>query len=116
MSEEQLYRRVISTSGRVRYVPHYPADDAPPAMHNINDRQALTIAASLGCALLIIFERHFPPHMRNARKIKAVEKAIIDLYHGSGEALDPEISEWVCKCWDETMRRAQELPGDEGAA
>ena len=109
MSGEQLYRRVINGS-RVRYVPHDPAADVPPAIHNITDRQALTIAASLGATLLILFERHFPAHQRNARKIKAVEKAILDLYHGSGEALDPEISEWVCKCWDDTMKRIEGLP------
>ena len=105
---DQLYIKVTQ-GNRVRYVP-YTAPEVPSAIHNITDRQALTIAASLGGMLLMLFERHFPPHQRNARKIKAVEDAIFNLYAGSGEKLDPEISDWVCRAWDETMMKAQGLP------
>lgn len=108
MNGEQLYRRVMKGK-RVSYEP-FVEPEQEPVVHNLTDRQALTVAASLGCTLLILFERHFPAHQRSARKIKAVERAILDLFAGSGEQLDPEIADWVCKCWDETMRRAEGLP------
>ena len=105
----QLYEKTISKGGKVVYKPYTPPSQAPVVM-NINDREALTIVASLGMMLIMLFERHFPPHQRNARKIKAVEDAIFNLYAGSGEKLDPEISDWVCRAWDETMMKAQGLP------
>ena len=109
----QLYEKTISKGGKVVYKPYTPPSQAPVVM-NINDREALTIVASLGMMLIMLFERHFPPHQRNARKIKAVEDAIFNLYAGSGEKLDPALVDWVLSCWDETMRRAEGLPVDGG--
>lgn len=74
------------------------------------DGQCLTMAGSLGVILLTTFERNFKP-MKNgtphivARKIKAVQEAILDLYKSTGQPIDDRYAELVCKVWDETMIR-----------
>lgn len=109
----QLYEKSISKGGKVVYKPYTPPSQAPVVM-NINDREALTIVASLGMMLIMLFERHIPSHTRNMRKIKTAEKALFQLFDGTGEKLDPALVDWVLSCWDETMRRAEGLPADGG--
>lgn len=100
----QLYKKVM-VGKRTTYQP-VVADE--PTIVALTDKQCISAAGALGVTLLALFERHFPPHKRVARKIKAVEEAIIDLYTGNGEALDDEIATHFCIAWDETMRRMAE--------
>jgi len=102
MMATELFERVVSPGGKVSYRPYAPPVEEP-TVYDLTDDQMLTVAGSLGVTLLILFERHIPPHKRNARKIKAVQDAVLSLYQDSGAALDPEIADWVCKCWDKTM-------------
>lgn len=98
---DQLYRR-IQTGNRTRYEP--VAEPDPVTVVELTDSQCITAAGALGVTLLILFERHFPPHKRVARKIKAVEAAVLDLFAGTGEAIDEEISTLFCATWDRVMR------------
>ena len=72
------------------------------------DEQCLTLAGSLGVVLLHTFERNMKP-MKNgspsltARKIKAVEEAIKDLYKGTGKPIDDKFANLTFRVWDETM-------------
>ena len=98
---EQLYRKVMQGK-RVRYVPH--TEDEPITCIELTDEQAVTAAGALGVTLLGLFERFIPPHKRIARKIKAVENSILDLFAGNGHRIDTETSQWLCECWDRAMR------------
>lgn len=97
-----LYERV-EKGKQVRYVPYEPPE--PEEMTtNLTGKQAITAAGTLGVILLTIFERNTPPHKVIARKIKAVEQAILNLYHDTGEPVDMEILDWIVKTWDRTMK------------
>lgn len=100
MQTEQHYIKKVSPAGKVSYQP--VVEDTPTVVA-LSDAQCLTAAGALGLTLLCLFERHFPAHKRVARKIKAVETAITDLYAGNGEAIDTEIADHFCKAWDKTM-------------
>ena len=102
---EQLYRKVLK--GKVvRYEPveAVEAQTEPTIYYNLDEQQSLTAAGSLGVILLMLFERHVPPHKRVARKIKAVETAILDLYKGTGKEIDNEVADAVCRAWDKAMK------------
>lgn len=99
---EQLYRRV-QQGQRVRYEAHQPEQPQETVL-NFTDAQCITAAGALGATLLIIFERNIPQHKKVARKIRAVEDAILELFRGTGEPLDREIAELFCATWDKTMR------------
>ena len=77
--------------------------EPPPKVVEYTDAQCVTLAGALGVVLLTTFERNMPAHKLVARKIKAVEDAILDLYRSSGAELDEPIAELVFKTWDKTM-------------
>ena len=76
----------------------------------LTDKQAITIAGTLGITLLMNFEKHIPPHKRVARKIKAVETALIDLFTQTGEPVNEAILKWTLDCWDRAVLMAEEVP------
>lgn len=95
------YTKNISPKGKVTYT-EVTEDDS--AVIELTDAQCLTAAGSLGITLLCLFERNFPEHKRVAKKIKAVEQAVADLYRGTGQPIDLELADDFCKAWDRTMR------------
>lgn len=99
-----LYIKTTTPGGKVKYVPyHPPCNDEPMTTITFNDAECLTAAGTLGCVLLGLFDRHIPPHKLVARKIKAVETALLNLYSGTGQRVDPKITELILKTWDRTM-------------
>lgn len=106
MSENQeLYRKV--TKGKaVRYelVQPEPEDNTVTTI-TFSNAECVTVAGSLGIVLLKLAQRNMQPHQLVARKIKAVETAISDLFRNTGEKLQLDIAEGVMRCWDETMKR-----------
>lgn len=90
-------------SRRIEGVQEMTKDDG--SVLELTDAQCLSAAGALGVTLLMIFERHVPPHKRIAKKIKKVEEALLDLFHGCGEKLDEEIADYFCETWDKTMRK-----------
>lgn len=102
MMNEQLYRR-IEKGKRVSYEPVTP-DPEPETLVTLSDEQMISAVATLGVTLLMLAERHFPPHKLVARKVKAVEDSILDLYYSTGKHVDVEITTAFCECWDRVMR------------
>lgn len=100
MSAPQLYEKVI-TGKRTSYRPWVEPEGR---VLEFSDLQCVTLAGALGVTLLNTFERNMPPHRIIARKVKAVEKAILDLYQSTGAEIDREMAELVCQTWDKTMR------------
>lgn len=100
----QLYQKV--PHGKTfRYVPaevDIPGEGVT-IHYNLNERQALTAAGSLGVVLLSLFERNIDPKKLVFRKIKAVEDAILDLYKGTGQEIDDEVADAMCRAWDKAM-------------
>lgn len=108
----QYYQKV--TKGKsVRYEPIEldTPGSGPTTYYNLTDKQALTAAGSLGVVLLSLFQRHIPPHKVVARKIVAVEAAILDLYKGTGQEIDDEVADAICRAWDKAM---QLISSEEG--
>lgn len=100
----QLYQKIAhGKSFRYEPVELDTPGTGPVTHYNLNERQALTAAGSLGVILLSLFERHVPPHKLVARKITAVEKAILDLYKGTGQEIDDEVADAICRAWDKAM-------------
>lgn len=97
----KYYTKEISPKGKVTY-KEVIEDDV--AVIELTDEQCLTAAGSLGITLLSIFERNFLEHKRVAKKIKAVEQSVLDLYSGTGKPIDPELADYFCKAWDRTIR------------
>lgn len=103
----QLYRKTMQGK-RVVYVP---VTDEPQTVLNLTEAECLTAAGALGVTLLMIFERNIPAHKLVARKISAVKTAVLDLYKGTGEAIDDDIAELIFKAWDRSMKS---LSGEAG--
>jgi hypothetical protein len=99
---EQIYRKVVN-GARVRYVP-YLEPEQPKTVIEFTEGQCLTAAGALGTMLLMVFERNIPPHKRVARKINAVQSAILDLFKGTGEPIHDDIAELMAKTWDRVMK------------
>jgi Holliday junction resolvase RusA-like endonuclease len=106
---EQLYRKVMKGK-RTTYELY--VEQPKKTVVEFTESQCLTVAASLGVTLLIIFERVIPPHKRIARKINNVQNAILDLFYGTGAKLDDDVADLIFKTWDQTMKKiAGELSG-----
>ena len=114
---EQLYRR-IEKGKRVSYEPvnYYEPlveeDNGPDKDYKVSDRQILTLSGGLACMVLMVFQRNYPYHSRMHREIKALEEAIMAIYKSTGEKVDGRLTEWLRKCWDDTMRRAENMPAE----
>lgn len=105
----QLYTREETPGGKVRYLPYnLPNDDDLTTTITFDEGECLTAAGTLGCVLLGLFEKHFPSHKLVARKIKAVETALLELYRGTGKKIDPKITTLILKTWDRTMIQMSE--------
>ena len=110
MSNETLYRKVMKGK-RTTYVPVAPEPE-PETVLEFTEGQCLTAAGALGTMLLMVFEKNLPK-MKNgspsivARKIKAVEAAILDLYRGTGKKIDDNIADVMARAWDTAMRLVQ---------
>lgn len=103
--QEQLYRKTQKGKS-VRYEPIQPEPvDNTVTTITFSNSECVTVAASLGIVLLKLAQINMKPHQLIARKIKAVETAISELFKGTGETLQLDISEGVMRCWDETMQR-----------
>ena len=100
----QLYIKETTPGGKVRYVPYdQHQDDDVTTTITFNDAECLTAAGTIGCVLLGLFEKHYPAHKLVARKIKAVETDLLELYRGTGKKIDPKITTLILKTWDRTM-------------
>jgi len=98
---EQLYRKVMHGK-RTAYEP--VGDAEPVTTITFTESEALTAAGALGTMLLMVFERNIPPHKRIARKIKAVEEAVLDLYNRTGAVIHEDIAELMARTWDRVMK------------
>ena len=100
----QLYQKVIKGKA-IRYEPvDVVAPGTGPTIHyNLNEAQALTAAGALGVVLLSLFERNIDPKKLVFRKIRMVEKAILDLYKSTGQEIDDEVANAICRAWDKAM-------------
>ena len=85
-------------------MPYQPAT-TPDIELEFTDAQCLTLAGSLGAVLLMTFERNIPPHKLVARKVKALENAVLDVFKSTGDKVDPEIMELAFSVWDKTMKQ-----------
>jgi hypothetical protein len=99
-----LYTKETTPGGKVRYLPYsLPNDDDLTNTITFDEAECLTAAGTLGCVLLGLFEKHYPSHKLVARKIAAVESAMLNLYSGTGKKIDPKITTLLLKTWDQTM-------------
>lgn len=96
MSENQeLYLKKMHGK-QVRYVPY----DPQITDMELTEAQILTLAGSLGIVVLSQYHKLVPSHRRNARKIKAVENALLDMLQGSGQDLDDSMADYAIACWN----------------
>jgi predicted TIM-barrel enzyme len=63
----------------------------------------LTLVGALAVTVIMQYQSLVPEHKRNARKIKAVETAILDMLHGSGHTISPEMSDYAVECWNKAV-------------
>lgn len=102
---EVIYRKVMK--GKKTTYEIVPVIEG--ATLNLTEPECLTAAGALGVTLLMIFERNLPK-MKNGtpklaeRKIAAVTAAILDLYKGTGEAINDDIALLIFEAWDKTMK------------
>ena len=76
----------------------------------LTNEQDVTIAGVLGISLLMNYRRLMPPHKLIARKVKAVEDAVVDLFRSSGHPVNEATLTWVMECWDKAVLMAEEVP------
>jgi len=95
----QLYERHISKKGKVSYTPYQPETNDK----DITEEEALTLCGALGITMLANYSKLVPEHKRVAKKIKAVELAIIDLFRGTGKPVNDEMCNYAMECWNLAM-------------
>ena len=101
MSSPQLYEKITTKKGRTTYRPYVEPEGK---VLEFTDAQCVTLAGALGVTLLSTSERNMPPHKKVARKGKALEHAVLDLFQGTGAELDIDMADLVCRTWDKTMK------------
>lgn len=97
----QLYEKI--TVGKTTRYKEYVPPPEPVTYIQFTEGQCITAAGALGLVLMNVFERNIPPHKKVARKIKAVEEAITDLYRNTGQAIDRDIAELMIGTWDRVI-------------
>lgn len=108
----ELYVKEVSKGGKVSYkkfegpVARYASPEAP-LMSEFDDKELITAGVSLGMMMLMLLENTLPPHSRNARKIKAVTDAIVDLAKGQGSVLEQEMVDYWVNMWNYCMEQMQ---------
>lgn len=101
-----LYKKV-QQGNRVRYVEHVPEANPVPECSEFDNAELITLGVSLGVMMLMILEKQIPPHARNARKIKALENAILDLAKGHGAPITEEMTQYWVDVWNRVMFEVQ---------
>ena len=102
-----LYERTTSPAGRVTYREYIPTPATDLCADEFDTAECITWAVSIGITQLMILERQLPSHARNARKIKALTEAILDLAKGHGKPLPDEMVDYVIGCWNRCMVEIQ---------
>lgn len=103
----QLYEKVTTPGGKVKYLPHTSGITDADRIDNMTEGQLVTLGVSAGVTCLLIMEKYIPEHKRNARQIKKLEEAILELAKGKGEELDNDIMEYWAESWNQSMRIMQ---------
>lgn len=70
---------------------------------NMDQRQLVTVAVTIGMCTIVSLEKAAPPHSAFARKAKKVEDAIADLAKLVSSEIDFETSDLGVKAWTLAM-------------
>jgi hypothetical protein len=73
----------------------------------IDDKQIVTLAASIGVSMLIGLESQLKEHSAIKRKVLALESAISDLARLSGSTIDAEVLEVGIGAWGAAVKYLQ---------
>ncbi len=74
----------------------------------MNDRQLITLVATIGTCCLVSLERTIPEHTRKARAIRKVEESIKELASLTGCIVSKETVDVGLKAWNAAMNAVQE--------
>lgn len=102
----KLYERV-QVGKSVRYVEHVPVTKEVPVVDEFDSGELITLGVSLGMMMLMILEKQLPSHARNARKLQALQAAILDLAKGHGKPIDPAMADYWVDVWNRVMSEIQ---------
>lgn len=69
----------------------------------MDNKQILTLAATIGTCVLIGLEQHLPPHAALARKIRSVESSLQGLGALTGTLLDDKMIDIGTNAWGKAM-------------
>ena len=96
----ELYVQKVSAKGKVSYEQY----KEQPLVVDMDNKQVLTLAATIATCCLIGLEQHLPAHAALARKVKELEKSITALAHLSGKELSPEMVDIGTGAWGAAMK------------
>ena len=74
----------------------------------VSNQQAVVLGATIGTCMLIMLENNLPPEGRVTRKIRSVEKALLELANLSKCELDDEMTEIAIGAWNEAVNYMNE--------
>lgn len=94
----ELYSRKVSEKGKVSYVPYQRITEI-----HLNNKQLLTLVATITTCLMIGFEQELKEHSAVGRKIREVENSIQSLSKLIGTSLDAEMVDIGIDVWQEML-------------
>ena len=93
-----LYQKVVSKNGKVTYKEY-----TNEVSLDLDNKQMLMLAATIGTCCLIGLEQHLPNHSALSRKIRDVENSIMSLSSLCGTELDSEMITVGTGAWGAAM-------------
>ena len=95
------YEKIV-VGKRVRYVPIA----APEVVNSeFTPEQIVTMVGTMGIMLTESIGRLLPEHTKVAREVARAEKALLELFRNTGQAVDRDTAAYCCEAWNETMER-----------
>lgn len=99
----QLYEKIMQGK-KTTYREYTPK---PIKMPEIEQSQVVTLLYTLSISMLMSVREQLPPHAAMARKVKAVEEAIVSLSKLNAEPMDEDLVTVGVEAWNAAIYSMQ---------
>lgn len=104
-----LYEKLTSPAGKVSYRLYNTPTPEPETFSyklpdEMTERQIITAIGGLAILAMHGYKSCLPTKEIAGNLIRKVERAVLEMFRGTGQAIDTEIMDHVCAAWDGTMR------------
>lgn len=104
----ELFTKHTSASGKVTYKPYVPTIAEEPSCKlsdSMTEGEIVTAVGGLAVMAIHGYKVLMPEHKMVARKVSAVEAAVLSMFKDTGSYIDTDVIDHIISAWDQTMQR-----------